>query len=110
MVNLSRKDFFILGVFMLLVGISIIAVSSLPNSSGIYLYKGDNNLSFNITGGFNVSTFIELNPGIEVISYKSGNQTVGYVNFMKGLGKDFEIESGINYEIYSSKNLTLIFP
>lgn len=96
--------------FALLFAFSFFLVSSLPNAGSIKVIAGNNNLSFNSTNQFNVSMLIKLNPEIEVVSYNTSNGTIGYVNFAGGLGQDFEIGNGISYEIYSSKNSTLILP
>jgi len=105
----KKENILFLGVFLIL-AISIMLVSSLSNSSGISLREGKNRIFFNVTNSFNASTLIKLNPEIEVVSYKEGNFTFGYVNFMNGLGDDFEIMNGVSYEIYSSENSTLILP
>jgi hypothetical protein len=106
----SKKSIvFSLG-FVLFLGLSIFVVSSMSNTSNINLVSGRNIFSFNVSNQFNVSILTQLNPEIQVVSYQKGNETVGYVNFFNGLGKDFEIENGVDYEIYSSKNATLVLP
>lgn len=108
--NLLRKNWVLfLGVFLVL-AVSVVFVSSLSNSSGISLNGGKNLVVFNVTTSFNASTLVKLNPEVEVVSYKEGNVTFGYVNFMNGLGDDFEVMNGIPYEIFSSENSTLILP
>lgn len=104
----NKKILFI--ITLLIITFSIIFVNSLSNSNGLLLREGKNKIIFNETNSFNASTLIKLNPGVEVVSYKEGNITFGYINFMGGLGDDFEIRKGVSYEIYSSKNTTLIFP
>jgi len=105
----KKKNILFLGVFLTL-AISIMLVSSLSSSSGILVREGKNRVVFNVTNSFNASTLVKLNPEVEVVSYKEGNVTFGYVNFMKGIGDDFEIMNGMSYEIYSSENSTLILP
>jgi len=105
----KKKNLLFLGIFLIL-AISIMLVSSLSNSNGIPLKEGKNEVVLNITNSFNASTLVKLNPEVEVVSYTEGNVTFGYVNFIGGLGDDFEIMNEMPYEIYSSKNSTLILP
>lgn len=106
---LKKKNILFLGIFLIL-SISIVFVSSLSNSNRISLKEGKNIVIFNATNSFNVSILVKLNPQIEVVSYKEENVSFGYVNFLGGLGDNFEIMNGMSYEIYSSKNSTLILP
>ena len=85
-------------------------VNPASGSSGINISQGNNNLTFNTTMPFNVSSLVKLNPQIEVVSYYNGTKTLGYVNAFGGIGVNFQIENGTVYEIFSSGNTTLILP
>ncbi len=94
-------------IFVLILFISII---SSYGSSGIFLGEGKNKISFNLTEPFYVNTFVKLNPDIEAVSFFEGNKTIGYINFAGGIGENFVIKQGVNYEIFMREDATIIFP
>ena len=91
-------------------GMFFISIISSYGSSGILLEKGKNEVSFNFTEPFYVETLVKLNSNIEAISFFEENKTIGYVNFAGGIGENFVINSGVNYEIFMRENATIIFP
>ncbi|HLC78293.1 MAG TPA: hypothetical protein VJH92_04155 [Candidatus Nanoarchaeia archaeon] len=100
-----------LKIFVVVLGVivfSLVFVKSL-NQEGISLIEGKNNLYINNSFPVYASNLIKLNPLIEVVSHNVGNETIGFVNFYGGVGKDFVIQEGF-YEIIVSHNTTLIFP
>ena len=66
---------------------------SLQEPSSIELIKGSNQIEFNISEPFYVTTLIKLNPKIETVSYEDEKNSVGYVNVHEGIGKNFIIEN-----------------
>ncbi len=90
--------------------VSIFLTSSTSNNNGIQLVGGRNVVSLNVSSPFSVEALVKLNPKIEVVSYQNDSETVGYANVFGGIGKNFDIQEGINYEVYSSGNTTLILP
>jgi hypothetical protein len=90
--------------------IAISKIVSVSDNTGTALIAGDNNVSFNVTSSFYAGDLIKLNPSIEAVSYRESNRTIGYVNAFGGIGSNFEIENGINYEIFVSENTTLVIP
>lgn len=76
------------------------------------LTYGKNNINLTNQQSFYANQLILLNPDIEVISYYDPytNRDVYYVNAFGGVGRNFLINSGVNYEVYVKKNLTLEVP
>lgn len=73
------------------------------------LYQGKNIVEFNITNFFYVETLIKLNPEIEVVSYIQEGKSMGYVNFLHGIGENFIVENNV-YEIITRKDTILVLP
>lgn len=103
----------------ILIAIAIIVLASLimiPNLTKAYgrevanLSEGKNLLQINAT--LYVSDLILLNPDITTISYfdEQRQETIGFVKAMGGVGSNFLIIPGREYEIYASGNLTLLVP
>ena len=107
---MENKKLFLFGFAFLLLLVSIFLISSTSSNSGIQIVEGKNVVSLNVSSPFSVETLVKLNPQIEVVSYQDDNGTFGYANVFGGIGKDFEIQGGVDYEIYSSGNTTLILP
>jgi len=93
-------------IFLFLV---VMVVSSIGISS-IDLAKGKNIIKLNVTEPFYVETLVKLNPNIEVVSYKDNNKSLGYVNVYGGIGKNFIMREGIEYEIIVSDDTNLVLP
>jgi hypothetical protein len=91
--------------------ISLVSVYSYQEST-ISLNEGKNNITFNVSDsdGFYVKELAKLNPDIEVVSYKEENLTHGYVNIFRGIGENFQIKGGVEYEIITRKESHLILP
>ncbi len=111
----TKANLFVYSAAACLVAISLVVgmldfVNPASGSSGINILQGNNNLTFNTTVPFNVSSLVKLNPQIEVVSYYNGTNTLGYVNAFGGIGVNFQIENGTIYEVFSSENTTLILP
>ena len=111
----AKANLFVYAAAACLVTISLAVgmldfVNSASGISGINISHGNNNLTFNTTMPFNVSSLVKLNPQIEVVSYYNGTNTLGYVNAFGGIGANFQIENGTMYEVFSSENTTLILP
>lgn len=107
----TRINFvFLFAFFALIVLASMLFAGSVSDSGIVKLVQGNNVVSFNVSNPFSVQTFVELNPDIQTVSYRDGNETIGYVNALGGVGKNFTIESGREYEIFSSSNITLNIP
>ncbi len=53
------------------------------------------------------SNIIKENPGIQSISIKEYGQTFGYLNTLGGIGTNFLIEPGRNYEITTNQTITI---
>jgi hypothetical protein len=73
----------------------------------IELTEGKNYLSF--YQPLFVKDFMRKNPDIEALSYFDSNQnkTIGYIRALGGIGKNFIIIPGQEYEIIASKNTTI---
>lgn len=108
--NFSYSKLFLFGILVLISITSLLLAGSALHNKEVPIFEGENILSFNISSHFYVKTLVELNPNIEVVSYRDINETKGYANVFGGVGKNFYIENNTMYEIYSSKNTTLILP
>ena len=104
-------------ILFLLIVIGIIAFSF----SGVYssetigiesknLIIGKNHVRFNLIEPFYVRDLIRWNPEISVVSYVNKNKTIGYVNLFNGIGENFIIENGKDYELILNKNIELAMP
>lgn len=110
-INLDKNQIkkLIFSAIFIIIFISFIEVYSYEDSSMI-LKKGKNNVIFNLTNPIQVKSLVELNPKIEVISFKENNRTIGYVNIFNGIGENFEIKGGMEYEIITKDDSHLIVP
>ncbi len=108
--KMTASKYIVLAFLMVIILASALFAVSAPDSRTVNLVEGKNTISFNVSNPFSVETFVKLNPAIETVSYHEGNETVGYVNTFGGVGKNFLIESGKDYEIFSSSNITLNIP
>jgi len=89
---------------------SIVMIVTSIGITSIDLSKGKNLIMLNITEPFYVETLIKLNPSIEVVSYIENNESIGYVNVYGGIGKNFIMREGTEYEIIVSDNAGLVLP
>jgi len=105
----KKIGLFILSTFILAL-ICLLGVSSVSDDTGVTLTQGNNNVSFNLTSSLHAADLVKLNPSIEVVSYDKNGKTFGYVNAFGGIGNNFEIENGIEYNVFVSENTTLITP
>ena len=100
-------------LFIIIFAISLVFAISLIISSkenlSIELSKGKNYVRLNVSELFYVETLVKLNPLIEAVSYKEENETIGYVNIFKGVGKNFVIQDR-EYEIVAKESTNLILP
>lgn len=62
--------------------------------------------------GVTASEIISLNPNIETISFydEETENTIGFVNLNEGIGTNFEILPGVDYEIIVSDNSSIVIP
>lgn len=97
-------------LFVFLFFVLFISIVSPSESSGISLSKGKNTVSFNMSEFFYVKTLVKLNPEIEVVSFVENNKTVGYINFIGGIGDNFVVRDNVDYEIIMKDNATIILP
>ncbi len=88
----------------------LISVTFSAEPSGANLVKGKNLVSFNTSEFFYVKTFVNMNPDIEVVSFSDGENTIGYVNFLGGIGENFIMGGGMDYEIIMKENATINLP
>ncbi len=77
------------------------------NASFDYLSEGKNLVVFD--DYINVRDLVIKNPDIETVSYfDSFNQeSIGYINFLGGIGRDFVIVPGNQYEIFVKDQINL---
>jgi hypothetical protein len=101
-----KKQIFFTLICILLV---INSAQSLIKSEIQELDLGKNTVYINLTDPMYVRDFLKFNPGIEVISYHEGVETVGFVNYFNGIGENFIVYPR-EYEIIMRENSTLIFP
>jgi hypothetical protein len=99
----------VLLIFLVLALLSYMIIISSKDIAFIPLLKGKNQVYVNISEPIYVKTLIEINPKVEAISYKEGNETIGYVNLFYGIGKNFALESR-EYEIIVSEDINLAVP
>ncbi|MGD9276123.1 MAG: hypothetical protein PVJ67_03035 [Candidatus Pacearchaeota archaeon] len=97
-------------IFGLFVFVFLIALVYPLTSSGIFLEKGKNIFLLNSSQNFYVADLVKLNPEIEAVSFYENNESKGYVNFLGGVGENFAIKDGVNYEIFMRENATIILP
>ena len=98
-------------VFLILfLGVFLVSVISPNEENEIFLEKGKNIVLFNSTDSFYVETLVKLNPEIEVVSFFNGEESIGYVNFFNGIGENFIVYSGNQYEIILKENATIVLP
>ena len=55
-----------------------------------------------------VSDFVRLNPEVEAVSYSIRGVNYGYVNLFGGIGDDFAMIPGNEYEIVVKNNVTVV--
>jgi hypothetical protein len=96
-------------ISLIFIIISFILVVS-ENVSSIKLTNGKNNIIFNSSNSFYAKDLVKYNPKIEVISYIEENTTIGYVNVFSGIGENFIIYPGKEYEIIVKEDINLIIP
>ena len=106
----NKKVFSLIILASFFLFFTVSKIGSVSDNTGTILLAGDNNISFNVTSPFYAGDLVKLNPSIEVVSYNNGSRDIGYVNAFGGIGNNFEIGNGINYEIFVSENTTLIIP
>ena len=105
------KKGILLGIILLLfiVAIFVLDISLAENEGNeIKLFKGKNYLDINKS--LLASELIALNPDIEYVSFFDSflNKSIGYVNYFGGIGENFFIEPGNEYEISVDKDTVLI--
>ncbi len=86
----------------------LIIVTAFENIQKINLLNGKNNVTFG--DSFRptyVKDFIKLYPEIQTITFKENKKTIGYVNFLNGLGQNFILKPTKIYEITTSKNISI---
>lgn len=106
-----NKNISLLGVFTVFILILYLALIHSISGKSIDLDSGKNYVVFNNSEAFYVEDLIRLNPDIEVVTYYlSENESVGYVNFLGGIGENFVINPETKYEIIVNKNITLALP
>ena len=72
------------------------------------LYAGKNNVT--TSEAFRpiyVQDFMRQYPDIEVISYKDGEDTKGFVNVFGGIGENFIMRENRQYEFIVTQNITM---
>jgi hypothetical protein len=96
----------ILALF-LIVAASCSSLIILNANDDIPLAQGRNYLQFNFSSSLSAKDLVSKNPDIEAISFTENNQTVGYVNVLGGIGKNFLLQPNSVYEIISKKQTKL---
>jgi hypothetical protein len=95
-------------VFLLASAVSSFTIVQLTLTNGdaegmLELNSGRNYITINSSEFVSAKDFLLKNTNIEMISYTEGNKTIGYVNVLGGIGKNFMLEDGKIYEIYFKK-------
>ncbi len=106
---MKNKVLLVLVFIIIFIIVLLTMAKSLQEFSSMELIKGSNQIEFNINKPFHVDTLVKLNPEIEAVSYEDEKNSFGYVNIHEGIGRNFIIENK-SYEIFVSKNITLILP
>jgi len=100
------RFFFFVGIILIF---CVVLVSAI-DSDNMVLNGGKNVIVFGNKNPMYVSDLIRLNPEIEVVSFKEGTETLGYVNFLGGVGEDFIVYGDSEYEVIVNKNISLVLP
>lgn len=110
----SRLIAAFIAMFLILVSLFIITDSvkadqTQPDQQGVYiqLTEGKNYISF-LQASY-VKEFMRKNPDIEAISFYDPalDKTTGYVRALGGIGKNFILVPGQEYEVIASKDTTV---
>jgi hypothetical protein len=89
---------------------SSLIVSELRADSEASLETGKNYLVINTSETLFARDFVSENPEVQSISYKENNKTIGFVNTLGGIGKNFILQQGVIYEVYLKNNSKVIIP
>jgi len=103
-----KKAFIFFSISAVLI-FSFVSVFS-KEVSVLKLVGGKNAIEFDLGQPIYAETLVKLNPSIEAISYTENNKTIGYVNIFGGIGKNFIIEKGKQYEVIVKEDLDLVLP
>jgi hypothetical protein len=95
-----------IGVVILILSLLVVGLTFAEVFFKTELNKGKNEICLNYSLGY-ASELVKIHPEIETITYVQENKTIGYVNILGGIGKDFLIEENKTYEINSKKNITI---
>lgn len=101
------KKYFYLLFFALLVGLisAVIAIGILQTTE---LVIGKNNVTFNENfKPIYVKDFVKQYPEIQAVTYEEFGETGGYINHLQGIGENFILRPTKQYEIISSKNISI---
>jgi hypothetical protein len=102
-----NRSFLILICVILVLGVSSLIIAE-EFKEGIRLSEGKN--SVNLSYEFNpiyVKDLVKIYPDITTITYNNGEQEVGYVNVLGGVGENFVISPDNIYEITTKEEVTL---
>ena len=101
------KKFLTISTLTILISL-LTFVISVEISSETELIKGKNNLVLPIEfKPIYVKDFILKNPEIQAITYNQSGQTGGYINYLQGIGENFILRPTKQYEIISSRNISI---
>ncbi|PIN90988.1 hypothetical protein COU60_00005 [Candidatus Pacearchaeota archaeon CG10_big_fil_rev_8_21_14_0_10_34_76] len=91
----------------LLILVSLASTISANGNENIILEEGKNFIT--IDTEILASELLLLNPSIEAISYfdEDLQTTLGYVNIFGGIGKNFYLRPGVEYEIFAGESIIL---
>jgi hypothetical protein len=91
----------------LILGVSEIILAE-EFEEGIKITEGKNivNISYNFSPIY-VKDLIKIYPEITTITFNDGNQEIGYVNVLGGIGENFIISENNIYEITTRKEVNL---
>lgn len=92
-------------VLLLIIGISFVFAVDVPRE--VQLVEGKNIVNATEFEPLYIKTLVKMYPEIESASYDVGGVSYGYVNVFGGIGTDFVVMPGIDYEIVVSNNITI---
>ncbi len=106
---MDRKIIFASAVLIISLALAAISPAQATKPVEISLSEGKNNLTVEefIFPKY-VSDLVKENPWIESVTLKENGRSYGYINIFGGIGRNFLIEYGKTYEIFSSQNKTMV--
>ena len=95
-------------LILLFFALFILGIYFVSSAEIIKISKGENRLNWSSDRETTAKELIIAYPDLEVISYYENNVSHGFVNTLGGIGEDFRLISGREYEIISKEEVLII--